>query len=303
MEHPDKKGAPGEGPGTPVAGCEARPKIQKQYTSFLKKSQVPTLKEQRALWWLERDFLLLPVQPNSKKLVPRFGFYLDKIATPERVHQWFSEKSLANIAVCGTQTSLILDFDDPDLYKFWTGKFPTAARTYTEQTPDGGYHVFAHVWGESLKGVKPIKGVELKHTALIYPSIIDNKPYSCGAGDLLDLDAELVLSPLSQAPIVKPFSRVGLRDKSKLQKIKAAFSCLELIQSINPNVKVYGPSKRFVTVACPFHDDKEPSCWIDTARNLWGCHACDIHGDVINLYARLKGITNNEAILEMGKTL
>lgn len=260
-------------------------------------------KEQTALWWLKRDFLLLPAQPNSKKLVPGFGRYQNQISTPERVGFWFGERSLANIAVCGTQTSFILDFDDADLYKFWASKFSAAARTYTEQTPRGGYHVFAHTWRGDLKGIELIQGVELKHTVVISPSVINNKPYMRGAGDLLDLDASLLLSPLSKAPIIRPSQRVDIHAKGTLQKIKAAFSCLALIQSFKPGVKVAGSARRFIALPCPFHDDKEPSFWIDTERNLWGCHACGVRGDVINLYARLHGITVQEAIREMGKSL
>jgi hypothetical protein len=259
-------------------------------------------KEQIALWWLKHDFLLLPVQPNTKKLVHGFGMYQDKIQTGERASQWFSEKSLANLAVCGTQTSLILDFDDTDLYKSWASKFPEATRTYTEQTPRGGYHVFAHAWQGSLKGVTLIKGVELKRVVLIYPSVVDNKPYIRGEGDLLKVDAEILLSPLSETPIAKNAQRVDVHDKGYLQKIKSAFSCLDLIQSANPKLKVYRSSNRFVTLPCPFHEDKKPSFWIDTQRNLWGCHACGVRGDVINLFARLNGITNKEAIREMGKS-
>ena len=280
--------------------AEDGPLVKKNYTIS---SAEENTKEQIALGWLKHDFLLLPVQPNSKRLVPGFGIYQDKIGTPERVSQWFGKKSLANLAVCGTQTSLILDFDDADLYKSWASKFPNEARTYTEQTPGGGYHVFAHAWGELLKGVTLIKGVELKRVVLIYPSVIDNKQYIRGEGELLKVDAEILLSPLSETPITRNAPRVGVHDKSYLQKIKSAFSCLDLIQSANPKIKVYGSSKRFVSLPCPFHDDKEPSFWIDTERNLWGCHACGVRGDVINLYARLKGITNKEAIFEMGKTL
>lgn len=297
-----KAGVPGpEEPGTPTANDERQ--RQNNYTLNLKKSSDSTLREQRAQWWLERDFLLIPIQPNSKKIVPGFGPHQDAIKTPERVRRWFGPKTLANLAVCGTQTSLILDFDDPDLYKFWAGKFPTESRTYTEQTPRGGYHVFAHVWGESLKGFMPIKGVELKRVVLVYPSRVDNRPYSCGAGDLLDLDATLVLPPLSEIPIVPRAARANVHAKDSLQKIKAAFSCLALMESFKPGVRVPPSSKRFITVTCPFHDDKEPSFWIDTDRNLWGCHACGVHGDVINLYARLKGLSVTKAIREMGDTL
>lgn len=275
----------------------------KNYTPNLNRSHTLTVKEQAALWWLKRGFLILPVQPNSKKLVTGFGLYQDKIRTPERICHWFGERSLANLAVCATQTNLILDFDDAELYKSWSRQFPHEAKTYTEITPRGGYHVFAHAWTEAVKGVTLIKGVELKRVALVYPSVAGNKPYIRGAGDLLNVDAALVLSPLSQAPIVRLAPRVDVRDSGYLQRIKSAFLCLDLIQSTNPKVKVYGSAKRFVSVPCPFHDDKEPSFWIDTERNLWGCHTCRIRGDVINLYARLKGLTVTEAIREMGAGL
>ena len=297
-----KKSDPGREPGSRAVGVEAHQNRHNYYSTNFNKSHTMTRRQQAALWWLERDFFLVPIQPNSKKIVPGFGVYQDKINNPERVCYWFGEKSLANLAVCGTQTSLILDFDDPELYKFWASEFPHESKTYTEHTPRGGYHVFAHVWGESLKGFMPIKGVELKRIVLVSPSIVDNQPYTRGAGELLKLDADLVLSPLSQVLQVHSPARVDIHDAGYLKRIKSAFSCLGLIQSTNPKIEVSGPSKRFVTVPCPFHDDKEPSFWIDTDRNLWGCHACGVRGDVINLYARLKGITNTEAIREMGKT-
>lgn len=301
-----KKRIPGMQPGTRSEETDAAANHtmdENNYTSILNKPRALTIKEQIAHWWLKRDFQVLPVQPNSKKLVAGFGFYQDKIATPERVSQWFGEKSQANIAVCGTQTSFIVDFDDPGLYKFWAGKFPAEARTYTERTPRGGYHVFARAWPGSLKGFIAVNGVELKHTAMVYPSLIGCTSYARGEGDLLQLDPDIVLAPLRQAPTVEKGPPARTHNAGALQKIKSAYSCLELIRSVNPNVKVYGPSKRFISVACPFHDDRDPSCWIDIERNLWGCHACAIRGDVINLYARLKGITNSAAIQEMGKAL
>lgn len=304
MGHPDKKSVPGREPETRSAGVETRQNLrQRDYTSFTDQSHSLTHKERAALWWLERDYFLLPVQPNAKRLVPGFGFYLDKITTPERVAQWFGPRSLANLAVCGTQTSFILDFDNPDLYRSWAGQFPDESRTYTERTPFGGYHVFAHAWPGDLKGIKLIKGVELKHTCLIYPSTIDNKPYRRGLGDMLKVSAKLCLSPLSERPITNDAPRAAPRDKTHLQKIKSAFLCLDQVQAAKPNIKVYQSANRFISLTCPFHDDDEPSFWIDTERNLWGCHACGIRGDAINLYARLKGMSNREAIQEMGKGL
>jgi hypothetical protein len=269
------------------------------YNNISGKRDGPAEKERAALAWLKRDFHLLPVQPNSKRLVKGFGYYRSRVTTPEKVYQWFGEKTLSNLAVCATQTSLILDFDDPDLYTFWAVKFPNAARTYTERTPRGGYHVFAHVWGCDLKGLSPIKGVEFKRVALVYPSTIDGRQYTQGTGDLLKLDARRVLSPISEPIMITTSPRAEPRGKGILPQLKAAYSCLDLVRSVNSDLKVYGSGKRFITVNCPFHDDKEPSFWIDTERNLWGCHACGVRGDVINLYARLKGLTVPQAIREM----
>ena len=124
---------------------------------------------QIAEWWLKRNFFLIPVKPNSKYIVGGFGFYQDKITDVARFAVLHDE-GLSNLAVCSTLTTAILDFDDPDLYTFIAHKFPKAFETYTERTPRGGYHVFAHVWAESLKGLVFVPGVELKLVALIAPS-------------------------------------------------------------------------------------------------------------------------------------
>jgi hypothetical protein len=302
MKTDTKKVPQGLGPGA-HAEVKLRKNGHPHYTQNLKKSRTLSVKERCALWWLKQDFLILPVQPNSKRLVPGHGPHRNKITFPEQVYQWFGDRSLANIAVCGTQTSLILDFDDSDLYKFWAGKFSDAARTYTEQTPRGGYHVFAHVWGESLKGFMPVKGVELKRVALIFPSSIDDKQYTHGAGSLLNLDADQILSPLRQLQTTIKTPRVESHGKGILPQIKSAFSCLDLVRSADSTAQIYGSGKRFISLRCPFHEDKEPSFWIDTEQNLWGCHACGTTGDVINLFARLHGLTVRDAIQEMRSTL
>jgi DNA primase len=56
---------------------------------------------------------------------------------------------------------------------------------------------------------------------------------------------------------------------------------------------------RYRSARCPFHEDKKPSFWIDTELQIWGCHRCGIKGDVINLFSKLAGKTNGEAIKEL----
>jgi DNA primase len=61
----------------------------------------------------------------------------------------------------------------------------------------------------------------------------------------------------------------------------------------------------FWMTRCPFHDDKNPSFWLNLEEQICDCHAgcMDKPMDVINLYAALNDLTNREAILMLAKGL
>jgi len=64
------------------------------------------------------------------------------------------------------------------------------------------------------------------------------------------------------------------------------------------------PDGRWYSTYCPFHEDHNPSFWIDTQRGLCGCRKCNIKEmDVINLYARLHSISNRQAILDLQRKI
>jgi len=48
-------------------------------------------------------------------------------------------------------------------------------------------------------------------------------------------------------------------------------------------------------ILCPFHPDKNPSCLINTERQIFHCFACSAHGDVIDFVMELKGFSFPEA--------
>lgn len=54
---------------------------------------------------------------------------------------------------------------------------------------------------------------------------------------------------------------------------------------------------------CPLHDDQSPSFWIDTRREICGCYSgCNSKPmDVIDLAARMWGVSNREAIAVMAQ--
>jgi len=54
-----------------------------------------------------------------------------------------------------------------------------------------------------------------------------------------------------------------------------------------------------VRAYCPFHDDKEPSFSFNTKTGLWFCFSCLIGGTATDLITRIKGVSREEAELEL----
>lgn len=266
-----------------------------------------------ANWWLARGFWLLPCQPGKKQLLQGFGQYQRKLHTTEEVRQFFSgELNRLNMAVLVYPGATILDFDNPDLYLEWARQCPEAATTYTERTPRGGAHVFLYC--SVPKGFTPREGVEIKSVCLVAPSQVDGKAYTRGEGTIIEADSESVFFHLAkpgtptvhllktreierQARQQKAAAQIGT--ESPIERIKRKISCIDVLQEFAPGIEIKQSTGSFVICRCPFHkagQEKKESFWINTDSGLFGCHTCNIHGDVINLYAALLRITIYEAV-------
>jgi len=61
---------------------------------------------------------------------------------------------------------------------------------------------------------------------------------------------------------------------------------------------------RWYVALCPFHDDHNPSMWIDTRRQLCGCNTCSMKPmDSINLYARMHNLNESVAVSQLAKEI
>jgi len=80
-----------------------------------------------------------------------------------------------------------------------------------------------------------------------------------------------------------------------ISNIKACYEILSAFPNARPT------SRGWYVTQCPFHEDHNPSFWIDTNRGLCGCFAgcTEKPYDVIDLKAKLDHITCEEAIAEM----
>jgi hypothetical protein len=225
--------------------------------------------------------------------------------TSEKIEYWFRFRH-ANMAVIAPAGSVILDFDNVSVYTHFCEASPEASCSYTERTPRGGAHVFVNIAEEAQ--IETVEGLEVKRIALVYPSKVQGKPYSVAGGRIVKVRLEEALqgfgtvkhtpSPTKQGPGPSHGQNGG--DSGVIDKIKDDWPIREYLAFFEPALKLSG-SGRWLAGLCPYHADRRPSLWVDTKRNLWGCHGCKEHGDVVNWHALRKGLTIKDAIRDLVK--
>jgi hypothetical protein len=259
-------------------------------------------------WWLDRGFALLPVQPNKKFLVAGYGEHKKKITTYAEAQEMIEKFSSANIAVLGGKAKIILDFDIPVVYDDWKARHLEIATTYTERTPRGGAHVFAY--GGEPFGMIWKEGVEFKKICIVSPSVVDDKPYTRGAGEIIAVNTD-IFSSLSKIGTRSAYvleierkrgNKKPYRSYNLVEQIKANNDIRHVFDVYHPEQKI-GLNSLYQTVRCVFHDDHKASMCLDADHQTYRCFACNAHGDVINLYAHFEHITVREAISRMARAL
>ncbi len=248
---------------------------------------------EHALFWLLRGIPLVPLQPRSKSLVPGFGAYSKQITTEAEAWYWFGERT-CNLAVVTGGGLVVLDFDQVDDYAAWCVSWPELADTYTERTARG-MHVF--IAGDSASGRLP-GGIEIKGRGAVVMSAPSVHP-SGFVYHPVDQHAQVKHAPQGFPLLSDPLETLSKGStragggKDTLTRIKAAYSVLDLAQSLT---RLKSRDGRWWHGRCPFHEDSEPSFWVDAKRGLWGCYACNVRGDVVNLYAVEHGLSIQDAI-------
>lgn len=248
--------------------------------------------------WKVRGWHVLPVQPGTKRLVFGYGANLKNADQWGEMDFWFQNR-VYNLAVF-SPSGLILDFDDVAAYRQFQDVCPDAASSYTESTPRGGRHVFLISCDRVRFGVLP--GVEVKRVVLVWPSLVDGKSYAVeNPGHILTLPVWKSLESffesrgdkLQASPPARVLSRPdgkqghfsgGGVNRGIMIKVKQAWPMVEYLAKFEPGLILAG-GDRWLSGQCPWHDDSRPSLWVDRQRNLWGCHGCGAHGDVVNWHA------------------
>ena len=197
------------------------------------------------------------------------------------------------------------------------------ARTAYRVSTSRGVHVY--VWTATPERNRKLPGIDVKARngyvlgeGSIHPSGAPYKALQPGMiiptvqtlSDILPpnllIQAEqpqhVVTPVISSASITDPWQMLdesitittGLVDKIKRQ--------LKLTDFLSDTERTSADG-RWLRCRCPLHDDSDPSFWIDTRDQVCGCFAgCTSKPlDVVNLYARLYGLNNREAIFQLAR--
>lgn len=71
------------------------------------------------------------------------------------------------------------------------------------------------------------------------------------------------------------------------QTVRENLDVLEVLQHYGFEVKQNGRDQ--VKICCPFHDDKNPSCGLNTKKRVFNCFSCGEKGNVLDFVARMEG--------------
>lgn len=262
------------------------------------------------------EFSLLPKNDEGK---PSWEIYKTTLPSAIDVQNWFTVPRNYGV-VAGWGNLVVLDFDNIQEYSRWLlwtshvgGTAQQVGKWAYRVSTSRGVHVYIRLphreknrkLGDiDIKGDGYVLGPGSVHpSGAIYTPMRDvlNIPIVEALSDVLPssllLTEQNPASPSPQ-PAWAPTTQ-GVVGQGLVKKIRSAFK----IEDYFPQAHKSGG--RWMMAKCPLHDDHNPSFWIDTQRQICGCFAgCTPKPlDVINLFGRLHGLSNRDAIMELARSL
>lgn len=272
----------------------------------------------QALGWLQIGIGVIPCQPKSKIAAVPWKNYQTKLPTQYEVDNWFSSGNPNLAIVTGWRGLVVIDFDSLEWYQTWRGLYHID--TYAVAT-GRGVHVYLfcdeNIKSGTLPGIGDLKaaGGYVLASPSVHPSgavyRVLNYSRILRVSNLGDVFPEGLLNHQTRPAALQ----VPLKPKTVIDDPweAALTSPADLVGSIKEKIGILGFFQDAVKTGpgwyiarCPFHDDHNPSFWIDANRGLCGCYSgCNSNKpmDIINFYSRLRGLSNSDAIAELGRVI
>jgi len=283
---------------------------------------------QQAQFWQKLGIATIPIRYKDKRPeLKSWQEFQKRLPTNTELSRWFSGPFHNLGVVVGWRNLIVVDFDSDTEYARWQlwiarrSVYRWIRQTLQVKTARG-VHVYVTTaqpaQNAKLPGIdiKAVGGYVLSPPS-VHPSGVE---YSVLSGtlpvriealsdilpaELLSQHTELpqfrkVVSPVTLPVTDDPWGVAENPiepDRDLIEQIKQRYR----IENFFP--KLIHKKDRWSMTNCLFHDDKSPSMWVDTERQLCGCFAgCTVQPyDVIDLYARLHNLSIQDAIRIMAR--
>lgn len=289
-----------------------------------------------AKFWLSQGIATIPIQYMRKDPRIKWLPYTEHLPTHNDIAYWFASR-LSNIGIItGWNNLTILDFDNMGKFIKWVRWAKETGNKKAQRIIDEtrivfskrGVHLYIYCPDAENMKLDKIDILANRKYALIPPSIHPDgkKPYELFR-DVLPItisnytdifpvewldqaekeqknDINSNFSEERQAEIIDydPWKIAGIGEMQpvSVKSIKENLRIEDLFTELYPNNFLSNSDNtgRYKITCCPFHDDHNPSFWIDIEKQICGCHSgCTQKPlDIINLYAKAKAISDREAI-------
>jgi hypothetical protein len=266
-----------------------------------------------ALSWTLKGYAVIPCYYHDKRpCIGEWKKYQTQLPTAQELRVWFPFR-LHNIAlITGWNNLVVIDWDNMAAFEAW--HYMTGLQTYMVKT-NRGMHVYVQVeqptqnYHGDLLDIKSNGGY-----VLIPPSVHPSGHVYQVASDteLATVRTLTDIIPVELMPVktVEPIAAPAILSRSGdiWDNLDHPEMSIEDIKKKNildffPHAKRTSIDGRWWSDCCPFHDDQNPSFWIDTQRGICGCRLnCTPKPlDIINLFARLHNLSNRDAIRELSR--
>jgi len=279
-----------------------------------------------AKFWLNLGIATIPIRYRDKRpAISAWKQYQNKLPSDTQLTKWFSNPYTNIAVVTGWRNLVVIDFDTDTEYEkwaLWIAKrriYRYIRQTLTVRTARG-YHVYVTTNQVAQNAKLPGIDIKARNGYILTPPSIhpSGAQYRIVSGDLpvrvealSDILPPELLIQYTELPKAVSIPRMTLSanddpwsraeqpfepDRDLISQIKERYHIQDFFSRTFAT-----RDPRWLMARCPFHDDRHPSFWIDTERQLCGCFTgCTRQPyDVIDLYARLENLTVQEAIRVM----
>ncbi len=278
-------------------------------------------------------YAVIPIHYRTKEAKVKWAPYQECLPSKNNILRWFAH-SITNGAVLtgchGYGAGLVvIDFDNmPDFltwYK-WAGEANEISRSaldaYMVKT-SRGVHVYltseqAHTFSNLHYGGVDIKAESgyIMLPGSVHPSgfvyqAVDEKNLQFPVFESLDQVLPPEILERRESAVFLAQDPPSYTEPNPLQILDQPAGKKMTIAQIKSRHKIEDfipvsmrTGANYYVAKCPFHDDQHESMWVDTAKQICGCYAgCSgqTPWDIINLFARLHNVSNNEAIDQLSR--